>query len=61
MTAQDAQSARTALGLSKYSVAKQLGCSWQTLHYFERGERKLSAEKLAKLTLILSTDTNTKP
>lgn len=53
MNSTEATQRRLSLGLSKYAVAKALGCSWQHYHLYERGERKLSASKMQILTAIL--------
>lgn len=53
MTPSQAITARTALGLSAYAVAKALGCSRTHYVLFERGERQLSAAKLTVLTDLL--------
>lgn len=54
MTSTEATRLRLALGLSKYKVAKALGCSWAHYHLYEKGERQLSAAKLGSLQAILT-------
>ena len=48
--------ARIAKGLSKYRLAKMLEVSYQTILMYERGLFKPSAERLAKLKVILGVD-----
>lgn len=57
MTSTEATQRRLSLGMSKYAIAKHLGCSWQHYHLYEKGERQLSLAKLAKLEALLSNRT----
>jgi transcriptional regulator with XRE-family HTH domain len=54
MTPAQAYSARVQLGLSKYAVAKALGCSATHYALYERGERQLSSAKLANLAFLFT-------
>lgn len=54
MTPQTAIQLRQSLGLSKYAVAKALGCSRTHYHLYEKGERALGVVRLAKLEAILT-------
>lgn len=59
MNSQTATQLRQSLGLSAYAVAKHLGCSRTHYVLFERGERMLSAAKLAKLESFLTDNQQT--